>query len=109
MHGLKAGLEASFACNRLNSKASIGWPDSIAVISSSIPDQLGTNAKDYATYEKSVKVAQRPLSTSLNWGKHHLAREAGLFRDVLLHKRIMREGFIILQMLLIYICDNSQL
>jgi hypothetical protein len=92
MHGLKAGLEASFTCNRLNSKASIEWPDSIAVISSSIPDQLGTNAGDYAAYEKSVKIAQRALSTSLNWGKHHLAREAGLFCDVLLHKRIMREG-----------------
>jgi hypothetical protein len=36
-------------------------------------------------YEKSVKVARRALSATLNWGKHHLAQETGLFRDVLLH------------------------
>jgi hypothetical protein len=37
-----------------------------------------------------VEVARRALS-ALNWGKHLLAREAGLFRDVLLHWRNVTE------------------
>ena len=33
-------------------------------------------------YEKSVEVTRRALSATLNWGKHRLAQEPGLFRDV---------------------------
>jgi hypothetical protein len=99
MHRLKAGLEASFACSRLDSKAPTGWPDSVAVILSSIPDQRGTNTKDPASQEKSVKVARRALSTSLNWGKHRLAQEAGLFRGILLHRSIVTEAAALLSWL----------
>jgi hypothetical protein len=74
MHGLKAGLEPSFACGRSDSEASTGWPNTAAVIFWSIPDQRGTNPKDPATHEKSVKVAGRALSTSRNWGKHRLSQ-----------------------------------
>jgi hypothetical protein len=33
----------------------------------------------------------RALSTSSTWGEHRLAQEVGLFRDVLLHRRNMKE------------------
>ena len=97
MHGLKGGLEASFACGRLDAEASTRRPDSAAVIFSSIPDQRGTNTKDPATDEKSVKVVWCALSTSLNWGKHRLSQEAGLFREVLLHKSIVTEVLVFFQ------------
>jgi hypothetical protein len=101
MHGLKGGLEASFAGSRLDSEASIGRPGSAAVIFSSIPNQRGTIPKRSATRQKSMKVARRALSTSLNRGKHCLAQEAGLFRDVLLHKSIVTEVFVFFQC---YVC-----
>ena len=37
-----------------------------------------------------VEVA-RALSASSSWGEHRLAQEVGLFRDVLLHCRNMKE------------------
>ena len=37
-----------------------------------------------------VEVA-RALSASSSWGEHRLAQEVGLFRDVLLHRRNMKE------------------
>jgi hypothetical protein len=46
---------------------------------------------EYHTHEKSVRFARRALSASLSWGKHRLAQEAGLFRDVLLHRSIVTE------------------
>ena len=108
MHGLKADLQASFACGQLDSKVSSGWPDSVAVIFSSIPDQRGTNTDYHATLEKSVKAARRVPSTSLNWGKQRLAQEAGLFRDVLLHKNIVTEVLVFFQWhLLIAVITHS--
>jgi hypothetical protein len=97
MHGLKGGLLASFAGSRLDLEASTGRPDSAAAIFSSIPDQRGTIPKRPATRQKSMKVARRALSTSLNWGKHRLAQETGLFRDVLLHESIVTEVFVFFQ------------
>ena len=61
MHRLKAGLVASFACSRLDSRACTGWPNS--VIFSSIPDRRGTNTKDPATpREKREGCAARAVS-----------------------------------------------
>ena len=64
------------------------------------PNRRGTNTKDPATHEKSVRVARcalPALSASLSWGKHRLAQEAGLFCDVLLHRSIVTEILVFFQ------------
>jgi hypothetical protein len=48
----------------------------------------GTNTKGRAVREKRGSCAPRAISATLNWGKHRLAQEPGLFRDVLLHAGI---------------------
>lgn len=70
IHGLNAGSEASFACTRLDN---IRWPDSFAVIFSSIRHEY----KGACRHEKSMKVARRVLSTSLNPGKHPSCPQEG--------------------------------
>ena len=90
-------VSSSFACSRFDSKASTGVARFRSRDLSSIPDQRGTNTKDPATHEKSVRVARRALSASLSWGKHRLAQEAGLFRDVLLHRSTVTEVLVFFQ------------
>ena len=59
-------------------------------------------------YEKSVEVARRALSATLNWGKHHLAQEPGLFRESCFMGECDGDPFV-LPMAFVHIGDNPKL